>query len=59
MPDIIRQSFPDKEFVFIGVGQIGLDSPGLDSQIIEQESPDIICVDLDVARAKYFAPPGG
>lgn len=55
MPNIIRQEYPDKEIVLIGVGQIGLDSPGLVGQIIEQESPDIICVDLDVARAKILA----
>jgi pheromone shutdown-related protein TraB len=52
---ISRQVYPDKEIVLIGVGQIGLDSPSLTNQIIEQEKPDIICIDLDVARARILA----
>ena len=55
MSNISRQEYPDKEIVLIGVGQIGLDSPGSTSQIIEQEKPDIICIDLDITRARILA----
>jgi pheromone shutdown-related protein TraB len=55
--DIHRISLPDKELVLIGTAHVSRDSVETVRQVIEQENPDTVCVELDEQRYRALAEP--
>jgi pheromone shutdown-related protein TraB len=55
--DIHRVCLWDKEIVLIGTAHISRDSVDTVRQVIEQESPDTVCVELDQQRYRALAEP--
>lgn len=50
--DISRTHLEDKEVILVGTAHISQQSVVLVEEIIEQEQPDVVCVELDAERFK-------
>ncbi|PLX87135.1 MAG: TraB family protein [Desulfuromonas sp.] len=55
--DIKRVSIDDREFVLVGTAHISQDSVDTVRQVIEQEAPDTVCVELDEQRYRALSNP--
>jgi pheromone shutdown-related protein TraB len=53
--DVTEYTIAGRRYVIVGAEHISGDSPGLIADLVERVNPDILCVDLDPARAKALS----
>lgn len=55
--DLFRIQVHDREFILIGTAHISRESSDLVRKVIEEEKPDIVCVELDTRRHQALNEP--
>jgi len=53
--ELIEVMLDGRRFLVVGVATITGDAPGLIEDLLEKTNPDVVCVDLDPARAKALS----